>query len=324
MELKLQGEHIYAGEHLNRTLHITVENAYADKTVKLAFVTPAGKFCCSEALTLSNGEADYLLPFALLDAKGTLQVQIHVTDAGVLCAKSRVWFLEVERSVDGGDAFDGDRLLSLADLVDSYSDLKTRLDQLHLSAVASSGAYADLTGRPDLSVYARSSEVAADIVNAKQNVNDRFIITAQYNFTTGVIGSFDVPPENWNLNNKKALVLRLTDGTRTFDLTGEAKTNFFVERRLLTGVIPMKTVLGQRHIIPDASVQPFAFAVCVLGFDDSEPTGGDYAYLGRRSDGIWVWIGKVCLCAQGVLSDDTTGDQYRLGVDGGLLYIEEV
>ena len=535
MEIQAQSEHIYAGEHRYRLLNVQVEAALADREVRLGFITPTGKVFVSEALQLSDGCCQYALPFTLLDAKGVLQAQILVTDGETLCAKSRVYCFEVERSVEEGETFDGDRLVSLAQISEAYTYLKTifeqttdgifdyvreelarmtptvdaalsttsenpvmnkkvtaalnakaansdavigtaismgrksgtsrgnrsvaagvdvsaagaaaqafgsdtsaagenahaegsgtsaagayshaeghaasasaagahaeglstvaagvnqhvqgkyntadsagfyahivgggsaenaranihtvdwngnawfagearvgggayaagsrlltaadiagKADSASLAAVATSGKYADLTAKPDLSVYATSAALTAAKAEVKNDVRDRFIVTAAYDFSAGTITSFDIGPDDWTLNGeRKEFVLRLTDGTRTVDLSGGAVSDLFAERRLLTGVLPSTSVMGMRHILVDERDPVPELVCCVLGFDDIAVSGSGFAYTGQRTDGTYLWISPL-RSFTGLLTDTATGGRCRLGVENGLLYIEEV
>ena len=111
---------------------------------------------------------------------------------------------------------------------------------------------------------------------------------------------------------------------RTADLVSAAVSDLFAERRLLTGMLPSTSVMGIRHVIVSESEAQPEPVYCILGFDDIAASSDGFSYTGQRTDGTCIWISKLYFFSGCRIADDATADKYRLGIENGLLYIEEV
>ncbi len=127
--MKITGdfEHVYEGEHGARQLLAEPDAADLEKELRLAFRTPAGKLFISRALTPENGVCVYPLPQELLDAKGTLEAQLHISDENGYYAKSAVYSFPVERALDGTAVPDGERLIALSSLCAKMEAVEARI-----------------------------------------------------------------------------------------------------------------------------------------------------------------------------------------------------
>lgn len=130
MELKLLGSSVFEGENNSRTLKITVDEDYAGYEIRLAFLTPAGCRCITPEIELTNCEAQYSLPFSVLDAPGRLLTQIVAENEEQRVVKSEIYEFDVEKSVIADTSVgDGGELITLwgvKERVDAlFEDLKS-------------------------------------------------------------------------------------------------------------------------------------------------------------------------------------------------------
>lgn len=93
-------DHLSEGEHRSEALRVSVESELADKTVRLAFLSPGGVPYLSEAITLADGSADYYLPAELTDRPGKLFAQLEIYDGDEFIKKSCLYDFDVFPSAD--------------------------------------------------------------------------------------------------------------------------------------------------------------------------------------------------------------------------------
>ena len=113
-------QRLHSGEHNSRIIRIELEDTYADKTVRLGFITPMGKIYVTEALSVANGVCEYPIPHILLDGRGLLLVQLLICEGEEYVLKSAVEEYPVYASVDdmGCPEVSDDALKSLAMIFD--------------------------------------------------------------------------------------------------------------------------------------------------------------------------------------------------------------
>ena len=129
MELKLQNGVPVSGENDARLLNVAVEEAYASDEIRLAFLTPAGRRLLSAPLTLTNGEGQFPLPAAVLDADGRLYAQIVAENDDLRVAKSEMFAFDVEKSVRCGETEPvGSGLITLGGVQTQLSLLQSAFD----------------------------------------------------------------------------------------------------------------------------------------------------------------------------------------------------
>lgn len=114
-----------SGEHMYRTLNISVDDALTQNEIRLAFITPKGRHFLSETLTLENGKAQYAVPSALLDGAGRLYAQVIAYTKGEFAAKSEIVCFYVDKSLDIWDELsaDADGLFA-EDIADRLADIE--------------------------------------------------------------------------------------------------------------------------------------------------------------------------------------------------------
>lgn len=135
MEIKLTGNNVFEGENNARTLSITVDEAYADYEIRLAFMTPAGCRCITPEIEINECEAQYFLPQALLDAPGRLLAQIVAENEDQRIVKSEVYEFDVEKSVVADSFVDDDgELITLWGVKDSLDALFEELENYALKS----------------------------------------------------------------------------------------------------------------------------------------------------------------------------------------------
>ena len=127
MNITADFDHIYAGEHHARALRVEPDPADLEKQLRLAFRTPAGQLFMSETLSPQDGVCTYILPQALLDAKGILEAQLHVRGEDGYYAKSAVYPFEVERSLGGSAVPDRGNMVAIADLCADVRAMQARI-----------------------------------------------------------------------------------------------------------------------------------------------------------------------------------------------------
>ncbi len=100
MKLIPEFERLNSGEHNSRIITVNVDSLYWNKKVKIGFVTPMGKVFITDEIKLTEGSAQYVLPYELLDGKGLLLAQLIVYEDEKYVIKSPVYELPVYASVD--------------------------------------------------------------------------------------------------------------------------------------------------------------------------------------------------------------------------------
>ena len=140
-----------AGEHNYRVIDVTLEPSVADKTVRLAFITPKGRRFLGSRLKINGLKASYEIPSQLLDGKGKLYVQAVVYDKTEFIAKSRVVSFDVKGSIDEWQYNGSDGAISpeyLEDRLDENSErtlnAERRLDELEKLCFFTETAFDDL------------------------------------------------------------------------------------------------------------------------------------------------------------------------------------
>jgi|GEM_PF-2945537 len=168
MRLELIGDSIYEGENRSRTLNIAVGEAYSGYEIRLAFLSPAGCRCVTPEIELDGTEAQYTLPYSVLDAPGRLLAQIIAEDGEQRVVKSEVYAFDIEKSIMPDSAVsEGDGLITLTDVKESVEALFNELENYALltdiptnvSAFNNDAGY--LTEHQSLSDYAKTTAVAA-------------------------------------------------------------------------------------------------------------------------------------------------------------------
>ena len=195
--------------------------------------------------------------------------------------------------------------------------LAAKADLSALAAVATSGSYGDLSGKPaiptvptkvsafsndagyltshqSLAGLASESYVQGSVTSLESRIKDRFIINATWNSAADMVTAVDSAPDTWNLNGGKALILRLSDGTRSAELQSLASTDFLAHRRLFAGMLPSSSVMGNNNVIVDGSDHKPVLLYCFMGVDDVDPSSDtDVFTVGQRTDGCYLWISKI-------------------------------
>lgn len=161
MKLIPKFERLNSGENNSRTISVNVESIYADKMVKIGFVTPMGKVYITDEIKLTYGEADYLLPYELLDGKGLLSAQLIICEDEKFIIKSPVYEFPVYASVDDSDCpfvtSEGIKSLALLyEILMNKADAEHRHDDIYFTESEISGLLAlksDITHTHDSRYY---------------------------------------------------------------------------------------------------------------------------------------------------------------------------
>lgn len=118
MKITIAVPYLHMGENISRTLHLTgIPAADEEKSVRMTFVTPAGRTYISQELSVSERSCDCILSAELLDRYGRLLAQAVITDGQGYCLKSDIFDFEVRPGIDEMEAKTPDgRFITLADV----------------------------------------------------------------------------------------------------------------------------------------------------------------------------------------------------------------
>lgn len=236
MNIEADFERLQSGEINSRTLRVSLEDAYADCSARLGFITPMGKIYVSEQLELSSGEGTYLIPSGILDGRGRLLVQLLISRDDSFIMKSRVYEYPVFASVDDMSCpqISDSSLKSLAlifELIDNKSDIGhshdtdyyTKSDTDSLLALKSDVLHSH-TG-----VYLTSEEILSlvgDVTASAHDHDERYYTRSQ---TDGLLSekSDTSHSHSYTELSEKPSVNGIT-------LTGDTDVNGLLYRGLLT------------------------------------------------------------------------------------------
>lgn len=118
-----------AGEHKYRVINVSLEPSVANKTVRLALITPKGNRFLSDPLEVTDGKAAFRVPSAVLDGKGRLYAQAVAYDKGEFIAKSRAVHFSVDPSLDDWKTDGGDGVVSPEDLADGIYETNKKIEE---------------------------------------------------------------------------------------------------------------------------------------------------------------------------------------------------
>ncbi len=107
-----------SGENISRSLTLDVSDFSRGFTYKLCFITPLGKLYVTDELSCPDGKGEYKLPSVLLDGRGVLYCQLHISGENGFVIKSEIYEFPVYSSCDdfSHPEADGDELKSVAEL----------------------------------------------------------------------------------------------------------------------------------------------------------------------------------------------------------------
>lgn len=131
MKITLASPSLVQGESKSRTLHLEVDPVeYSGKTLRLAFITPLGKFYITDPLTPTENGFVYTIPNSILDRYGKLRAQIIITGDDGYCKKSNVFYFEVTMGLEGeGNDISGGTIVNLAMLHDKLLSAENCLSE---------------------------------------------------------------------------------------------------------------------------------------------------------------------------------------------------